>query len=68
MFSTCQNYISEKLSYSRELDDLYVPTDRIENKSAYHLMDSERYLESEFDPLMANPDVTDVAPVGKMRR
>ena len=51
VFSTCPNYISEKQSYSRELDDMYNATDKIENKSIYHLMDSERYLVSQFNPI-----------------
>ncbi len=51
VFSTCVNYISEKQSYSRELDDMYNPTDKIENKSIYHLMDAERYLVSQFNPV-----------------
>ncbi len=68
VFSTCENYLSEKMSYSRELDDLYVPTDTIENKASYHLMDAERYMECEFNPLSANPDVGDIAPVAKLRR
>lgn len=45
------DYLSEKLSYSRELDDMYNPTDKIKNKAIYHLMDGERYLLSDFAPV-----------------
>ena len=37
-------YLDEKLTYSRELDEHYEPTLKIANKSAFHLMDAERYL------------------------
>ncbi len=63
VFSTCQNYISEKQSYSRELDDMYNPTDKIENKSIYHLMDAERYLISQFNPVGVLAGDVDLAPV-----
>lgn len=43
-------YLDEKLSYSRKLDENYLPTDEIDNKSRHHLMDSERYLISDFGP------------------
>lgn len=39
VFSDLANYLDEKLSYSRKLDDNYKPTDEIENKGRYHLMD-----------------------------
>ena len=45
------DYLAEKLSYSRELDDFYNPTDKIKDKSRYHLMDGERYLLSDFQPV-----------------
>jgi len=65
VFSTCPNYISEKQSYSRELDDMYNATDKIENKSIYHLMDSERYLVSQFNPIGTGAfgDDAELAPV-----
>ncbi len=65
VFSTCPNYISEKQSYSRELDDMYNPTDRIENKSVYHLMDAERYMVSQFNPVGILSGDTELAPVAR---
>lgn len=44
-------YLAEKQSYSRELDDNYNPTDKIKNKSLYHYMDGERYVLGEFQPV-----------------
>jgi len=43
-------YLDEKLSYSRVLDEQYKPTEEIDDKSRYHLMDSERYIISDFAP------------------
>jgi len=48
VFNTCLGYLDEKQTYSRELDDNYEPTDKIENKSMYHFMDCERYILGEF--------------------
>lgn len=50
VFNDVTLYLDEKLSYSRELDSTYQPTDKISDKSRYHLMDSERYLLSDFGP------------------
>ena len=37
-------YLDEKLAYSRVLDDNHEPTEKIANKSSFHLMDAERYI------------------------
>jgi len=50
VFSDLHEYIKEKQSYSRELDDDYDPIAKIESKSKYHLMDAERYILSDFTP------------------
>lgn len=50
VFSDLTNYIDQLQSYSRKLDDNYQPTEEIENKAAYHLMDAERYILSDFTP------------------
>lgn len=50
VFNDVKLYLDEKLSYSRKLDDAYQPTDEIDNKSSFHLMDAERYLLSDFGP------------------
>jgi hypothetical protein len=39
VFEDMKDYLDEKMSYSRELDDRYEATERIHNKSAFHLMD-----------------------------
>jgi len=50
VFRDMYDYLDEKLSYSRELDDDYNPTDKIADKARYHLMDSERSILSDFTP------------------
>jgi len=42
------DYLDQKLSYSRDLNDRFEPTDKIHDKESYHLMDAERYILSEF--------------------
>jgi len=59
VFRDCVNYIDEKQSYSYELDDHYKPTDKIENKERYHLMDAERYILSDFNPVSSGSDKPD---------
>ena len=44
VFGTCTRYLDQKGSYSRELDDNNQPTDEIEDKNIFHLMDAERVL------------------------
>jgi hypothetical protein len=61
VFRSCRNYLDEKQSYSFELDDNYKPTDKIDNKERFHLMDCERYLHSSITPV--NIEVTDEMPV-----
>lgn len=50
VFSDLYAYLDEKLSYSRKLDENYNPTEEIEDKERYHLMDSERGILSDFTP------------------
>ena len=50
VFRDVERYLNEKLSYSYELGDDHEPNGVISNKSAYHLMDAERYLLSDFGP------------------
>jgi hypothetical protein len=50
VFSDVLEYIDEKLSYSRKLDDDFEPLKEISNKSKFHLMDAERYILSDFQP------------------
>ncbi len=49
VMNTCPLFIDEMESYSRETDDDGEPTDKIEDKSAYHCMDAMRYGLGEFD-------------------
>ncbi len=44
VFNDLRRYLDEKLSYSRELDEMGEPTDKIDNKETFHVMDSERYI------------------------
>ncbi len=50
VFDDMQKYLDEKQSYAYTLDENYEPTDEIEDKSRYHLMDAERYILSDFTP------------------
>ena len=49
-FDDCQEFINEIMTYTRELDDAYEVTDKIVNKSRFHLMDALRYIMSSFSP------------------
>lgn len=44
VFNDLSDYLDEKRSYSRVLDANGEPTEKIDAKSTYHLMDSERYI------------------------
>lgn len=44
VFSDLAGYLDEKRSYSRVVDANGNPTDKIDNKSSYHLIDAERYI------------------------
>lgn len=46
IFDTCLGIIDEVQSYSRELDDLGNPTEKIEDKAEYHRCDGLRYVMS----------------------
>lgn len=50
IFNDLCDYLDEKTSYSRKLDENYNPTEEIEDKERYHLMDAERYILSDFTP------------------
>lgn len=51
VFEDLLDYLSEKMSYSRKLDEDYLPTEEIKDKSRFHLMDGERYILSDFTPV-----------------
>jgi hypothetical protein len=44
VFSDLEDYLDEKRSYSRVLDAAGEPTEKIDAKETYHLMDAERYI------------------------
>ena len=50
VFSDQHDFLNELLTYSRELDDNYDPTEKIQRKATFHMMDSMRYLFSNFAP------------------
>ena len=43
-FDDLQGFWDQKQTYSRELDDLGQPTEKIEDKETFHFMDAERYI------------------------
>jgi hypothetical protein len=44
VFDDLEEYLEEKITYSREVDDRGEVTERIEDKSSFHILDSERYI------------------------
>ena len=50
VFSDCRRFIDEVLSYSRVLDAMYNPTEKIDAKSTFHEMDALRYILGDFSP------------------
>ena len=64
VFDDLLNYLDEKLSYSRKLDDNFNPTDEIEDKEKFHLMDAERYILSDFTPETVEILKEPLEPVG----
>jgi hypothetical protein len=44
VFDDLSGYLEEKLTYSRELDETGEPTEKIEDKHSFHMMDAERYI------------------------
>lgn len=44
VFDDLNGYLEEKLTYARELDQNGEPTEKIEDKQAFHYMDAERYI------------------------
>lgn len=46
VFDTCVMLLDEIGSYSRELDDMGDPTEKIADKSTYHMLDALRYVMS----------------------
>jgi hypothetical protein len=51
IFNDLLDYLNEKTSFSRELDNEYKPTEKIKEESKFHLMSAERYILSDFQPV-----------------
>lgn len=49
VFDTCTGIIDEFGTYSRELDEMGQPTEKIKNKSDYHRLDALRYIVANVD-------------------
>mgnify|MGYP001575280657 CR=1 FL=1 len=50
VFRDMVNYLDEKRTFSRQLDELNKPTEKIQSETRYHLMAAERGLLSNFVP------------------
>lgn len=50
VFEDLADYLEEKATYSRKLDDQGEPLEEIEDKNRYHLLDAERYIISHLRP------------------
>ncbi len=55
VFDDLFEYLDEKESFSRELNEDYQVTDKIENESTFHYMAAERYILSDFTPETVQP-------------
>ncbi len=44
VFDDLEGYLEQKATYSRELDEMGEPTEKIEAKETFHFMDAERYI------------------------
>lgn len=44
VFDDLEGYLNEKQTYSRVVDDNGEPTEKIDDKSSFHMMDAERYI------------------------
>lgn len=50
VFRDCRNYIDEKRSFSREVDENGLPTMKIADEARFHCMSAEQYILSDFTP------------------
>ncbi len=56
IFNTCTKLLDELGTYSRRLDEQMQPTDEINDKASYHLLDSLRYIVTMLNPPKRNYD------------
>lgn len=47
VFDSLEEYLEQKMTYSREVDVNGEPTDKIEDKATFHILDTERYILSQ---------------------
>lgn len=64
VFDDLDAYIHEKETYSRKLDESGEPTEKIEDKSSFHMMDAERYVLGYLAPSAGRERVTDIVRWG----
>jgi hypothetical protein len=64
IFDDCKRLLDEIKSYSRELDEMNEPTEKIENKECYHHADALRYIISYLHP--DKPSMTHGSPIGNI--
>lgn len=64
VFSTLSRYLDQKGSYARKLNDMNQPTDQIEDKNAYHLMDAERVLFAHLWEYQGGPNMDIISAMG----
>lgn len=50
VFDDLGEYLDQKVSYSRALDQNGEPTEEIEDKASFHLLDAERYVVGRYKP------------------
>jgi hypothetical protein len=65
VFADLEAYFDEKASYARELDEQGEPTDQIEDKGDYHIMDCERYLWSYLGERRGSGESVVVPPIDR---
>ena len=44
VLASCKRFLDEVTSYSRELDNMGQPTEKIDDKASYHTLDAVRYV------------------------
>ena len=65
VFSNLIQYLDQKGKYARKLDDLNQPTEEIENKNDYHLLDAERVMFADIWEKQGGPSYEVINQMGK---
>lgn len=66
VFRDCRNYLDEKRTFSRKLDEQQKVTMQIQDEARFHLMSAEQYILSDFTPETVVPG--DALPVSHTLR